>query len=76
METESYDNFHILETICYHTKKRKVVTKGVFVLDMVNNMYFWGTPKIVKFLEISIKVHEDEIFKKVFGIVGKLVHHR
>ncbi len=62
METESYDNFHILETIYYHAKGRKVFTRGGFVPDMVDNMHFWGTPKIKKFRNMSIKVYEDEIF--------------
>jgi hypothetical protein len=35
--------------------------KGVFGPDMVHLMNFWGTLKIKKFLNIAIKVHEDEI---------------
>ena len=34
---------------------------GGFEPDMDHLMYFWGTLKIKKFLNISIKVCEDEI---------------
>jgi hypothetical protein len=36
------------------------VKKGEKFLDIFENMHFWGTPKIKKFLIMSIKVYEDE----------------
>ena len=34
---------------------------GVLGPDMAHRMNFWGAPKIKKFVNISIKVCEDEI---------------
>ena len=61
-EKERHYYFHIVETIYYNKKWRKVVPIGGFEPDMVHQMIFWGTPKIKKLLHMSIKVYEDEIF--------------
>ena len=38
-----------------------VVTGGENFFDIIENMHFWGTLKIKKFRNMSIKVYEDEI---------------
>ena len=62
IENEHYYYIHIVKTIHCNNKWRKVVKKGGFEPDMVNNIFFWGTPKIKKFVNNSIKVYEDEIY--------------
>ncbi len=34
---------------------------GEKFFDMIENMHFWGTLKIKKFPNMSIKVYEDEV---------------
>ena len=60
-ENEHHYYVHTVETLGYNNIETKVVTKGGFVPDMVHLMNFWGTLKMKKFVNISIKVHEDEI---------------
>ena len=57
----SHHNSHVIETFSDIVNYKKVMKKGVFVPDMVHLVNFLGTPKIKKFVNISIKVHEDEI---------------
>src|SRR5271154_6916072 len=52
IENERYYYIHIVKTIYYHNKWRKVAPKGGFEPDMVHLMYFWGTLKMKKFLNI------------------------
>ena len=61
-ENEQHYYVHTVETIYYDNKWESVVKVGGFRLDMVHLMNFGGTPKMKKFLNISIKVCEDEIF--------------
>ena len=60
-DIDSHHHRRTIETMCYNNIKSKVVTKGGFVPDIVHLMNFGGTPKIKKFVNISIKVCEDEI---------------
>ena len=60
-DIDSHHNSHTIETICDIVSWEKVLALGVFVPDMVHLVNFWGTPKIKKFINISIKVHKDEI---------------
>ena len=57
----SHHNSHTIGTFSDIVDYNKVMKTGVFVPDMVHLVNFWGTPKIKKFLIISIKVCEDEI---------------
>ncbi len=65
MENESHKYIQILEAIYYHKKERKVGKEGEIFFYIIENMHFWGTLKIKKFLNISIKVYEDEIFNRI-----------
>ena len=60
-DIDSHYNIHTIETICDIVNYEKVLALGVFGPDMVHLVNFWGTPKIKKFVNISIKVYEDEI---------------
>ena len=60
-ENEQHYYVHTVETIYYENKWESVMKTGVLGPDMVHLMNFGGTPKIKKFLKISIKVYEDEI---------------
>ena len=60
-DIDSHHHRRTIETMCYNNIAIKVVTKGGLGPDMDHLMNFWGTPKIKKFLNISIKVYEDEI---------------
>ena len=60
-EIHSHHDCRIIETIYQDNKWVSTVTKGGFVPDMDHLMNFWGTPKMKIFLNISIKVYEDEI---------------
>jgi len=62
IENERYYYIHIVETIYNDNKWVSTMKTGGFEPDMVNLMHFWGTLKIKKFLKISIKVCEDEVF--------------
>ena len=64
METESHNYIQILGTIYDHENEGFSCRIWGNFFDMVNNMHFWGTLKIKKFLNMSIKVHEDEIFNR------------
>ena len=63
-ETEIHSHHHsrITEATYDKINYEKVLALGGFVPDMDHLMNFWGTPKMKKFLNISIKVYEDEIF--------------
>ena len=62
-ETEIHSHHHsrTIETIYHDNKWVSTMKKGGFVPDMDHLMNFWGTPKMKKFLNISIKMYEDEI---------------
>ena len=60
-DIDSHHNSHIIGTFSDIVDYNKVMKTGVFVPDMVHLVNFWGTPKIKKFVNISINVHEDEI---------------
>ena len=60
-EIHSHRHSRIIETICQDNKWVSTMKTGGFVPDMDHLMNFWGTPKMKKFLNISIKVCEDEI---------------
>jgi hypothetical protein len=60
-EIHSRRHSRIIETIYHDNKWVSTMKKGGFVPDMDHLMNFWGTPKRKKFLNISIKVYEDEI---------------
>ena len=52
----------ITEIIFEEVNYEATMKEGVFWPDMVDNMHFWGTLNIKNFLNMSIKVYEDEIF--------------
>ena len=60
-ENEHHYYVYTVETLGYNNMETKVGKKGGFVPDMAHLMNFWGTPKIKKFVNISIKVYKDEI---------------
>ena len=60
-EIHSHHNSRTRETIYHDNKWVSTMKKGGFVPDMDHLMNFWGTPKMKKFLNISIKMYEDEI---------------
>ena len=62
MENEHYYYIHIVKTIHYNNKWKKVAENGGFRLDMDHLINFWGTLKTKKFVNISIKVYEDEMW--------------
>ena len=62
MENERYYYIHIVETIYHDTKWESVINVGGFGPDMTHLTYFWGTLKMKKFVNVWIKVCEDEIF--------------
>ena len=61
MESEHHYYVHTVETIYYSNKWEPVVKEGGLGPDMDHPMNFWGTPNMKKFVNISIKVCEDEI---------------
>ena len=61
-DIDSHRHSRTIETIYHDNKWVSTMKKGGFVPDMDHLMNFWGTLKMKKFLNISIKVCEDEIF--------------
>ena len=57
----SYHNSHTIGIFSDIVNYEKVMKTGVFAPDMAHLVNFWGTPKIKKFINIAIKVYEDEI---------------
>ncbi len=49
---------------------------GVFGPDIVHLMNFWGTLKIKKLLNISIKIYEMKFVVQVLGIIRKPILRR
>ncbi len=48
----------IFEEVTYETTMKE----GVIWPDMIDNMHFWGTLKIKKFQNMSIKMYEGEVY--------------
>ncbi len=59
-ETESHGYIQILWKVYENVKLVSVMIFGEIFFDIVNNMHFWGTLKLKKFCNVSIKVHVDE----------------
>jgi hypothetical protein len=60
-DIDSHHNSHVIGTLSDIVNYEKVMKTGVFGPDMTHLVNFWGTPKIKKFVNISIKVCEDDI---------------
>lgn len=53
-----------------------VLAFGENLFDIIEDMHFWGTIKIKKFQNMSMKVHEDKICSTNVWYHGKAVHLR
>ena len=61
-ENKRYCYIYVVKTIYEDTKWVSTMKVGCFGLDTGPSHEFFGYPKIKKFVNISIKVCEDEIF--------------